>query len=163
MKSIKYIKGDATKPVGKGLKLIIHCCNDLVPGAWGSGFVVALSNRWTKPEVEYRRWSIGKCKNCPAYGLGQVIFVPVEDEIAVANMIGQHGTIRQGGNVPPIRYEAINSCLQKVADYAVKNKASIHAPRFGAGLAGGEWAEIEKLIVKNLSEKDIEVTIYDLK
>jgi len=162
MKPIKYIKGDATKPIGNGPKLIIHCCNDLVPGAWGSGFVLALSNRWTTPEVAYRRWSIGKGKNCPPYELGQVIFVPVEEGVVVANMLGQQG-VRNDNNLTPIRYDAIDSCLQKVAGYAIKNNASVHGPKFGAGLAGGKWEEIEKLIIKNLSEKDIEVIIYDLK
>ena len=163
MKAIQYVIGDATKPIGKGLKLIIHCCNDLVPGAWGSGFVLAISKRWTKPEIAYRRWSIGKGKDCPPYSLGQVVFVPVEDDIVVVNMIGQHNTIHAGGDVPPIRYEAVDSCLQKVAEYAIKNNASVHGPRFGCGLAAGTWEEIEKLITKNLSAKDIEVIIYDLK
>ena len=162
MKSIKYVIGDATKPNGNGQKLIVHCCNNMVPGAWGSGFVLALSRRWTAPEVAYRRWSIGKGKNYPPYELGQVIFVPVEENVIVANMIGQQG-IRSGNDLVPVRYDAINFGLQKVAEYALKNKASIHCPRFGAGLAGGSWAEIEKLIIKNLSEKDIDVTIYDLK
>jgi hypothetical protein len=36
MINIKYVKGDATKPVDtdpKTNKIIIHCCNDI--GAWG--------------------------------------------------------------------------------------------------------------------------------
>ena len=49
---IKYIKGDATRPIGDGSKLILHICNDV--GAWGSGFVVALSKRWKEPEQKYR-------------------------------------------------------------------------------------------------------------
>jgi len=34
---ISYIKGDATAPQGKGVKVIAHLCNDL--GGWGKGFV----------------------------------------------------------------------------------------------------------------------------
>ena len=51
-KKINYLVGDATRPVGEGVKLIIHCCNDI--GAWGAGFVVALSKRWEGPEKCYR-------------------------------------------------------------------------------------------------------------
>ncbi len=35
-------------------------------------------------------------------------------------------------------------------------------PRMGAGLAGGNWVAIEKLIRHELSDKGISVTVYDL-
>ena len=35
-------------------------------------------------------------------------------------------------------------------------------PRFGAGLAGGNWKTIENLIFDTLCVKDIDTTIYDL-
>ena len=54
MASIRYLKGDATCPQAKGVKLICHVCNDL--GGWGKGFVLALSRRWDRPEAEYRAW-----------------------------------------------------------------------------------------------------------
>lgn len=37
MSGITYLKGDATAPQAKGVKLIVHVCNDL--GGWGKGFV----------------------------------------------------------------------------------------------------------------------------
>jgi O-acetyl-ADP-ribose deacetylase (regulator of RNase III) len=48
MGEIKYIRGDATAPSAKGVKLIAHVCNDI--GGWGKGFVVAVSRRWPEPE-----------------------------------------------------------------------------------------------------------------
>lgn len=51
---IQYLIGDATDPRGDGQKIIAHVCNDI--GAWGSGFVVALSQRWAAPERSYRGW-----------------------------------------------------------------------------------------------------------
>ena len=41
---ILYIKGDATAPIGSGVKVITHICNDI--GGWGKGFVLALSKKW---------------------------------------------------------------------------------------------------------------------
>ena len=32
---ILYIKGDATAPIGSGVKVITHICNDI--GGWGKG------------------------------------------------------------------------------------------------------------------------------
>jgi len=46
--TIVYLKGDATQPQAKGVKIIVHCCNDL--GGWGKGFVLALRKRWPEPE-----------------------------------------------------------------------------------------------------------------
>ena len=158
MIGIKYVKGDATNPIGNGNKIIIHCCNDC--GKWGAGFVLALSKRWKEPEVQYRKWGNGYISR-PPYLLGEVQFVNVEDDVVVANMIGQHGVGSVNGSVP-IRYPAIAKCLGKVAEVAQRHGASIHAPRFGAGLAGGDWETIEALIVKILCDKDIQVTIYDL-
>src|SRR6516165_441272 len=54
MSDITYIKGDATCPRAKGVKLICHICNDL--GGWGKGFVLAISNRWKEPDQQYRVW-----------------------------------------------------------------------------------------------------------
>ncbi|MFJ5832567.1 hypothetical protein [Streptomyces sp. NPDC093089] len=48
MNGITYVRGDATAPHGKGVKIVAHVCNDL--GGWGKGFVVAVSRRWPEPE-----------------------------------------------------------------------------------------------------------------
>lgn len=94
------------------------------------------------------------------FGLGSVQFVQVERYIWVANMIGQHG-VRGGSRTPPIRYEAIAACLEKVAAKALEINASLHMPRIGCGLAGGKWDRIEPLIAKALCERDVPVTVYD--
>jgi len=48
MGEINYVRGDATVPSVKGVKVIAHVCND--SGGWGKGFVLALSRRWPEPE-----------------------------------------------------------------------------------------------------------------
>ena len=48
---IHYRVGDATAPVADGPKIIAHICNDI--GAWGRGFVLAISRRWPEPEKAY--------------------------------------------------------------------------------------------------------------
>ena len=157
MIGIKYIDGDATNPIGEGNKLIIHCCNNI--GLWGAGFVIALSKKWKLPEVQYRKWSKGYLSS-PKFELGNVQFVKVGDGLVVGNMIGQHGVGRKNGNTP-IRYSAIEKCLKEVKVVAEKHNASIHCPRFGAGLAGGDWSIIEQLLIDNLSSNDIPVIVYD--
>lgn len=150
--AISYIKGDATQPRGKGNKIIAHICNDL--GGWGKGFVLAISKRWEAPESEYRAWHSSRT----GFELGALRLVQVEPYIWVANMIGQRG-MKSGSKGPPIRYDAVRTCLRKLAIEAKSLNASVHMPRIGCGLAGGRWEEIEPIVTEEMA--GIEVTIYD--
>jgi O-acetyl-ADP-ribose deacetylase (regulator of RNase III) len=156
MVEIAFIRGDATAPQGKGLKIICHVCNDL--GGWGKGFVVAISRRWKEPEADYRRWHRERAQN--DFGLGAVRFVQVEPFLVVANMIGQHG-MKRGSSGPPIRYDALDRCLHTVGDKALELGASVHMPRIGCGLAGGKWERVEPLVVERLGRRGVAVTVYD--
>lgn len=157
---IHSVAGDATQPQGEGNKILVHVCNDL--GKWGKGFVLAVSRRWKAPEQQYKLWAEGKTDQ--KFKLGEVQFVQVQEDLWVANLIGQQGikTHNSKASVPPIRYDAIRQGLQKVADFAVEKEASIHMPRIGAGLAGGDWKKISEIIEETLVQNDLEVTVYIL-
>ncbi|MFC5750792.1 macro domain-containing protein [Actinomadura rugatobispora] len=157
MAAIRYLKGDATSPQAKGVKVIAHVCNDL--GGWGKGFVLAISKRWPEPERAYRAWHRDRARN--DFGLGAVQFVQVDPYIWVANMVAQRGTRPSKKNGPPIRYEAVGTCLTALAEKAKSLDATVHMPRIGCGLAGGKWSKIEPLITTRLTAHSIEVTVYD--
>ncbi|MEU5595783.1 macro domain-containing protein [Streptomyces sp. NPDC020298] len=156
MSGISYVRGDATVPSVKGVKVIAHVCNDI--GGWGKGFVLALSHRWPEPEAAYRAWHRDRAVN--DFGLGAVQLVRVERYVWVANMVGQRG-IRTGSKGAPVRYEAIDAALGRLADEAAGLGASVHMPRIGCGLAGGKWSRIEPLITERLVGRGIAVTVYD--
>jgi len=154
---ITYLRGDATAPQAKGVKLIAHVCNDL--GGWGKGFVLAVSRRWPEPEAAYRRWHRDRARN--DFALGAVQLVQVEPYVWVANMVGQRG-IRTGRSTGvPVRYEAIDAALGRLAGHAAELGASVHMPRIGCGLAGGRWELIEPLIRARLTDRGVPVTVYD--
>ncbi|MBV8327119.1 macro domain-containing protein [Chryseobacterium sp.] len=156
MKTIQYLKGDATNPQVEGNKIITHICNDI--GGWGKGFVLAISKRWKEPENEYRNWYRFRSEN--NFGLGELQIIQVEQYVYVANMIGQKG-IKTGSNGIPVRYEAIEKCLEELSKQALRINASIHMPRIGCGLAGGKWEQIEPIIERTLRANDVEVYVYD--
>lgn len=152
---ISYVIGDATQPQGGDeLKYLVHCCNDI--GAWGSGFVLAVSAKWPEPEKRYNALK--------EYELGSVMFVPVDKDednvpsIVVCNLIGQHETIRE--RTEPIRYDAIWQGMTSVAIRARETNGSIHMPRMGADRARGRWPIIEAMV--NEACGDVPVTVYDL-
>jgi O-acetyl-ADP-ribose deacetylase (regulator of RNase III) len=136
---IAYSNGDATDVANfPGQKFILHCCNDA--GGWGSGFVLAVSKRWKEPEAHYRALT--------ERNLGDIHPVRVSPEITVVNMIAQHGT-RWVDGVPPVRYEALEECIEKVEVILGQTwAASVHCPRLCAGLAGGSWDKIEPILLR---------------
>ena len=146
---INYVVGDATRPIGEGNKIICHICNDI--GAWGAGFVLAVSKRWGYPEHHYRARQ--------KYPLGHVDVLKVEDGIYVANMIAQHSVRPSADGTPPIRYTSLADALFAVNKIAVELGASLHMPRIGCGLAGGEWSTVEIIIKQFVT---VPVTVYDL-
>jgi O-acetyl-ADP-ribose deacetylase (regulator of RNase III) len=157
MAGIEYMRGDATAPDGKGVRVIAHVCNDR--GGWGKGFVLALSKRWPQPEAEYRAWHRERARN--DFGLGALQMVQVDRLLWVANLIGQHGTRTSRSSGVPVRYEAIGQALAKLVPRALELGASVHMPRIGCGLAGGRWERVEPLIEATLVSAGIPVTVYD--
>ena len=149
---IRYVKGDATEPQAKGPKAIVHCCNDL--GAWGAGFVMALSKKWPVTREKYLEWH----RERTSFALGAIQLVEVRKDITVVNLIGQHG-IRKGSKGPPARYTAIRDGLATL-NKTLSAEFSIHMPRIGCGLAGGKWEKMEPIIEEALEGRDI--TVYDL-
>jgi hypothetical protein len=170
--------------------VIPHICNDL--GGWGSGFVVPLGKLYPEAEAAYRRWhshrfdsSAGPWSNYFELGNVQIVIcdtttIPgvavtpgmsdstTRKQAIVANMIAQHGTVTRpmddDPNRPPVRYTALAACMSKVANYIahLPQGTAIHAPKFGAGLAGGNWDLIEELIREEWLDRGIPVTIYSL-
>lgn len=149
MNKINYVIGDATAPQGEGEKIICHINNNL--GGWGAGFVLAISRKWSDPEFHYR--------NKQDWTLGTMAIVPVESDMSIANMVAQDGYLTPTSTKAPIDYDALRVCLKQVNVHAVKTNASLHMPRIGAGLSGGDWNIIEAIIEEVVT---VPVTVYDL-
>lgn len=146
---INYVKGDATAPVGSGLRCILHVCNNV--GAWGRGFSGAVSKRWKKPEEVFRFFS--------PLPLNDVQIVLVEPDLYVVNMVAQKG-LPSATNPQPLQYDVLIRCLDKFASVANLKAASIHVPKIGAGFGGGNWLVIESMLMETF--RDREVTVYAL-
>jgi O-acetyl-ADP-ribose deacetylase (regulator of RNase III) len=154
MKPLRYINGDVREPIGFGHKLICHCVND--KKVMGAGVALALLKKWPQVRNEYIKWS--KKDN---FQLGNIQTVKAENDIVVVNMIAQHNIVFNENGIPPVRYEALSKCLQKVARLAIKYNASVHLPYLlCCGLAGGDWKIVEPLLIKELCENNVEVVIY---
>lgn len=145
--------------------LVPHVCNNL--GVFGGGFAAQIGDRF--PIVKENFCLLGKKTN-----LGKVQYVKIMQEsiykhsAIIANMIAQNGLI--GHNNPrPLNYEYLVKCMCQVRDYIndLKNlnndnvNIEIHCPKFGSGLAGGNWFFISDLIQDIW--KNIPTYVYVLK
>ena len=166
-----YKNGNLFDNLSKDKKnVILHICND--SGGWGSGFVLAVNKYCgTKPRANYRKWFVEsfyvKNNYQVPFKLGQIQVSETEDSnVFVVNMVAQStpgGVIFNIGNekirLPPIRYQSLEECLYRVKELFNYNKElNIVGPKFGAGLAGGNWNIIEKII----AEVGLDITIWEL-
>lgn len=163
--SIKYVKGDVTLPIVKEGEnsIICHCCN--CQGAWGKGVVVPIGKRYPAAKEAYFK----AIKEIPLdERLGEIITVKVTDNILVSNMFGQFDYRKRYEDDKDLflNYEALGKCFEKLKDQILAKRHiknyTIHMPRIGCGLAGGDWNVVEKLINDIFIINGISVTVYDL-
>jgi O-acetyl-ADP-ribose deacetylase (regulator of RNase III) len=120
----------------------------------GAGVAWAIRKKWHHVFGAYYKWlQAGEA------GLGSCQIVSAEPGISVANIIGQRGVGFDDDGNPPIRYEALEKGLRFASDFVRQKGASLHLPRMGAGLAGGDWDIIYGIIERCCS--DIDTTIYE--
>lgn len=149
-KDIFEISLNQTKSKELGSNVIIpHVCNNV--NAFGAGFARDISHHY--PIVKDNYHLLGKKQK-----LGHVQYITVykdnyyDHELIIANMIGQNG-LKSPKNKRPLNYYALAYCMSNVSSF-IKNsmvndttaKYEIHCPKFGSGLAGGNWNFILNLI-----------------
>jgi O-acetyl-ADP-ribose deacetylase (regulator of RNase III) len=153
---ISYLKGDATAPRGEGFRILAQIVNDRSM-IWGAGFGRAVRRKWPGVQEDFAQWAVG---HRPEYSLGNIHFSRINDSLTVAHLVAQHGV--GPSPTPRIRYGALESSLQKLADRAAATQASVHMPRIGTGEAGGAWEIVSEIIEDTLCRKNVDVTVYDL-
>ena len=153
MPNLIYKKGDATRPHGDGKKIICHVVNNL--GVWGAGFVIAVSEKFPEAETAYR--GLDKRR----LGMVQYIHIAGED-IIVANMIAQNGIndSKNGWQGDLLSYKHLWDCLNRVFNYARNCEATVHCPKIGSGLAGGDWNRVEAMLIDCAKEYGADCTVY---
>lgn len=169
-KNINFIYGDLFSYIESNVKAGNNGCSIIVPhvcnnqNLFGAGFAAAVSQHYPIVKENYHLLGLNFLKN----NLGYVQFIDVITDnqfghkLTFANMIAQNGVISKN-NPRPLNYLALVKCMNTINKYInqnfnTENKVQIHAPKFGCGLAGGNWYFIEELI--NDIWSNIPVLIY---
>lgn len=144
--------------------IVPHVCNNV--DVFGGGFTAGIVQHYPIVRDNYHMLGPSFLKK----NLGYTQFILAREhkknnnQIIFANMIAQNGTISPR-NKRPLNYLALCRSMLSVSKY-IKEKIStdqsvqIHAPKFGGGLAGGNWGFISDLIDDIWGE--FQVFIYDI-
>lgn len=153
---IRLLHGNVLEPRDGGNKIICQLVNDKAT-KWGGGVARKIAKRFPEAEDQFTKALIQIPHN---KRLGRVIFSKASEDITIASLIGQEGF---GPSLfPRIRYAAVQSCLEEVADRAVSVGASIHMPKIGTGSAGADWSTIEEMLDDVMVRAGLFVTVYDV-
>lgn len=120
---VTVVKGDATNPRGAGRRILAHVVNDKA-ALWGAGFGLAVRKKWPHVQAAFREWA---AKNPDMFRLGNVFESSVDEQVTAFQMICQHGY--GPSQKPRIRYSALQSCLERLAQEATEERATVHMPR----------------------------------
>lgn len=153
---IQYLRGDALEPRGDGDRVVAHIVNDKTPN-WGGGFALAVRKRYPGVQEDFQAWVSADRSQLH---LGSVRFAKANAALTIASMVAQHGY--GPSPTPRLRYQALATCLETLATFAIKGSRPVHMPRIGCGNAGGTWDVVSTLIDEIVCSKGIPVTVYDV-
>ena len=150
---MKLEKGNLITKALKGqFDVIVHGCNCF--NKMGAG--IALEMKRIFPEAYYE-----DCKTMKGnkLKLGKISYVEVERNDIKFTIVNAYIQYHYGGYKPNVDYHAVRSCMK-----LIKNKFSgkrIGFPMIGAGLAGGEWGKISKIIEEELINENITIVFFE--
>lgn len=145
--SYKLIFGDLFESIKKAHTdiLVPHLVSN--SGRFSSGFSSAVEKNYPIVKANYELISVHKL------GDNQIIKIDAGNRrnIIFVNMIAQNINVRKGKR--QINYLSLVRCMAGISSYIKNNyseidsnKIEIHAPKFGCGIAGGNWNFISDLI-----------------
>jgi O-acetyl-ADP-ribose deacetylase (regulator of RNase III) len=168
---IKYVDGDLIKLAKEArFDAIVHGCNCL--STMGAGIAPQMAKAFGCDRFEMELWgpTVEKlgCIDYQTFVLGEHAIWSLDDaknnrnepELTVVNAYTQHmyGRNHVNGLAKPFDYEAFTICMRKINE-VFKGK-HIGMPKIGAGLAGGDWKRIEKIIETELWFCEVTIVNY---
>lgn len=155
LRKVNYEFGDATKPHGKGNKIIAQVVN--TSGSLARGFGKALWKNYPVVKKALDDWKSDSKK----FKMGQTQLIQVKHDTYVLQMLAQKGLFTKDGEIP-LKYTCLKEGLVDLRHASHSLNAEVFMPKIGAGNAKGDWAIIEGMIYSELVNHDIKVNILML-
>lgn len=156
MGSYKEVVGDLIKLAKEGeFDLIAHGCNCFCN--MGAGIAVPMNKTFGcgNFKLEDPTKYMGDINK-----LGQIDWggfqLTQEKSLVVVNAYTQY---IPAAHLKPVDYEAITLCMRKINQ--MFKGYHVGLPKIGAGLAGGDWERIKKIIQEELKDCDVTIVIFE--
>jgi len=156
---MEEINGDLIEMAQTGhFDVITHGCNCFC--TMGAGIAPQIKNAFPDAWQADQRTHKGDIMKLGCYSYADI---EVEDRgwLTIINSYTQYnyGKNHEDGDDKPIDYEALILVLRKI-NKNYKGK-TIGLPKIGAGLAGGDWTIIKKIIEVELKNMNVVIVHYD--
>jgi len=149
--SLFYKEGDLIKLAQQGFfDLIIHGCNCFCQ--MGAGIAKQIKKTFPAAYLADQKTTIGDRKK-----LGSCSFTKCQVKGGFCKIINAYTQFHWSSFEKQIDYQAIRLCLKWIKENFSGQKMGL--PKIGAGLAGGDWSIIEKIILAELEGEDITIVI----
>ena len=140
-------------------------CHQVNCFAMGKGLAKDIKEKYPIVYEEYTR-IINQYRNNSRILLGEVLYVPIDESLVVANLFAQY-KYRKYNDKTPVRYtdySFLYSCLEDVKDFALRVNKDVHLPfEIGCGLGGGSWDIVFSIIGEIFNGIDINCYINKFK
>lgn len=168
MNKIRYVEGDLIKKLKKfdfPPVCVPHVVNNA--GVFGAGFARVVDKAFPQVKGKYLQWF----ESGYDWDLGNTQFVNVPNPkqgedgypyITFANMIAQTLTVSE---IRPLQYNKLSKCMDAVYEYSrdFDLRPPIWTVLFGSGLAGGDPAFVEQLMIDCWTLRGLDVTVFYMK
>jgi hypothetical protein len=150
--------------------IVPHVCNNI--DVFAGGFAASVTDRY--PIVKENYHLLGKTFLRNNFGHTQFIEVPVKNKyrhkLIFANMIAQNG-LPDKNRRRCLNYAALVKSMTSVSSFIRQHtnqnnntdslRFEIHAPKFGSGIAGGNWNFISDLMEDIWGKQDVFIYTYN--
>ena len=160
---MKVIKGNLLDLADQGkFDVIIHGCNCF--HAMSGGIARQIAERY--PEVEAAdnltekgaKWKLGTTDNVVVRRPFKLLGIPILGLTRSFIVINAYTQYNPGAD---FNYEAIKDCFEYIKLTAKGLNMRIAYPMIGAGIAGGDWNVISKIIDQELEGEDHTLVVWD--
>jgi O-acetyl-ADP-ribose deacetylase (regulator of RNase III) len=145
---LKYTKGDLVRDAERDFDVIGHGCNCYC--TMGAGIALGVKRKWPRAYDADRGTAYGDSDKLGTYSSWTT------GGLTILNMYTQWHY--KGSNVKA-DYDAIRSCMRLMKQEFSGKRMGL--PLIGAGLAGGDWSTISKIIEEELQGENVTIVIWE--
>lgn len=150
---MEIVKGNLLELVVQGkFDVIVHGCNCMC--AMGAGIAKLIKEKFPEAyEADLETVRGDKAK------LGSCSYATVSVGSNRFDIVNAYTQYDWKGDGVLVNYDALRSCMKWIKEHYRGKRIGI--PKIGAGLAGGDWKTINKIIVEELFDEDLILVIKE--